>query len=105
MIELKLKVFNVLFGVLSEDLADNRAYDCIKIMCASTIKALNEQNNDPVTYSRYQLKLILDGESAVAKMDSKALGKWMSEKKLNNYLELVKKSIAINLMNLALLQS
>ena len=91
MIELKLKVFNVLFGVLSEDLADNRAYDCIKIMCASTIKALNEQNDDPVTYSRYQLKLILDGESAVAKMDSKALGKWMSEKKLNNYLELVKK--------------
>lgn len=91
MIELKLKVFDVLFGVLSEDLADNRAYDCIKIMCASTIKALNEQNDDPVTYSRYQLKLILDGESAVAKMDSKALGKWMSEKKLNNYLELVKK--------------
>lgn len=89
MIELKLKVFNAFFGILKEDLADNRAYDCLKVICSSTIEALNSQNEEPTTYSRYQLKLIIDGQSSVDKMDSKDLGKWMSDKKLNGYIERV----------------
>src|SRR5690606_17038389 len=39
--------------------------------------------------TRYQLKLIIDGQQSVASIDSKDLGKWMSDKKLSAYLDLV----------------
>ena len=89
MSELKLKVFIILDGILKKDLADNRAYDCLKVMCSASIDALNTQNEEPITYTRYQLKLILDGQQSVASMDSKDLGKWMNDKKLSAYLERV----------------
>jgi len=87
--ELKLKVFNTLFDVLKEDLAVNRAYDCLKVICSASVDALNAQNEEPITYTRYQLKLIIDGQQSVASIDSKDLGKWMSDKKLSAYLDLV----------------
>lgn len=89
MVELKLKTFNTLLDILKEDLAYNRAYDCLKVICSSTIEALYSQNEEPITYSRYQLKLILDGQLSVDKMDSKDLGKWINDKKLNGYLDRV----------------
>lgn len=87
MIELKLKVFNTLFDILKEDLAVNRAYDCLKVICSASIDALNSQNEEPITYTRYQLKLIIDGQQSVASIDSKDLGKWMSDKRLSAYLD------------------
>lgn len=79
----------MLDGILKDDLADNRAYDCLKVICRASIDALNAQNEERITYTRYQLKLILDGQQSVALMDSKDLGKWMSDKKLNAYLDRV----------------
>ena len=76
MSELKLKVFIVLDEILKKDLADNRAYDCLKVICRASIDALNAQNEEPITYTRYQLKLILDGQQSVVSMDSKDLGKY-----------------------------
>lgn len=87
MIELKLKVFNTLFDILKEDLAVNRAYDCLKVICSASIDALNSQNEEPITYTRYQLKLIIDGQQSVASIDSKDIGKWMSDKRLSAYLD------------------
>lgn len=89
MSELKLKVFIVLDEILKKDLADNRAYDCLKVICRASIDALNAQNEEPITYTRYQLKLILDGQQSVVSMDSKDLGKWMSDKKLSAYIDRV----------------
>ncbi|AWA48161.1 MULTISPECIES: hypothetical protein [Acinetobacter] len=89
MSELKLKVFVVLDDILKKDLADNRAYDCLKVICSASIDALNTQNEELITYTRYQLKLILDGQQSVASMDSKDLGKWMSDKKLSAFLDRV----------------
>lgn len=89
MSELKLKVFIVLDEILKKDLADNRAYDCLRVICSASIDALNAQNEELITYTRYQLKLMLDGQQSVASMDSKDLGKWMSDKKLKAYLDRV----------------
>ena len=46
MSELKLKIFIVLDGILKDDLADNRAYDCLKVICRASIDALNAQISD-----------------------------------------------------------
>ena len=79
----------MLDDILKKDLADNRAYDCLKVICSASIDALNTQNEELITYTRYQLKLILDGQQSVASMDSKDLGKWMSDKKLSAFLDRV----------------
>lgn len=87
MFELKLKVFSALLNILKDDLAQNRAYECLKIICAETIEALKIQTDDHVTYSRYKLKVAVDGKLSADRLDPKALGKWISERQLNEYLE------------------
>lgn len=89
MFELKLKVFNALFEILKEDLAQNRAYDCLKVICSASINALEDQIEEQIVYSRYQLKAIVDGKLSADRMDSKDLEKWITDKKLNEYLDRV----------------
>lgn len=73
--------------VLKDDLAQNRAYECLKIMCADALEALKSQIEEHVTYSRYKLKVAVDGKLSADKADAKELGKWITEKKLNEYLD------------------
>ncbi|AUX89199.1 MULTISPECIES: hypothetical protein [Acinetobacter] len=87
MFELKLKVFSILWSVLKDDLAQNRAYECLKVMCAATLGLLKGQVDDHVAYSRYKLKAAVDGKLSADNVDPKELGKWINERKLNEYLE------------------
>ena len=87
MFELKLKVFSILWNVLKDDLAQNRAYECLKVMCAATLGLLKGQVDDHVAYSRYKLKAAVDGKLSADNVDPKELGKWINERKLNEYLE------------------
>jgi len=56
-------------------------------MCAEMLEVLTEKVEDPVTYSRYKLKVAVDGKLSADRVDPKELGKWITEKKLNEYLD------------------
>ncbi|WP_249409205.1 hypothetical protein [Acinetobacter sp. SFB] len=56
-------------------------------MCAETIEALNSQTEEHVAYSRYKLKSAVDGKLSADRVDPKELGKWITERKLNEYLD------------------
>lgn len=89
MIENKIKVFNELLNIFNKEMYQNKAYECLLTILRGTIEALNKHNDEVMAYTRYQLKVAVDGQSALNRMDSKDLGKWINDKKLNEYLNRV----------------
>ncbi len=65
----------------------NRAYDCLKVLFEKTIENYENGFEEKVTYSRQQLKVAVDGKLSAERMDSKELGKWINDSRLNDFLK------------------
>ena len=76
----------VLHKNLKENLQASKAYECLKIMCEDSIKALEEGNNELITFSRWKLKACYEGGKKVEQTDPKDLQKWIDDKQLNKCL-------------------
>lgn len=79
----------MLLDIFSKEMYENKAYECLKTILRGTVEALNKNNSEIIAYSRSQLKMAVDGKPAAERMDTKDLGKWINDKKLNEYLERV----------------
>ena len=82
MIENKLKVFSVLRAIIQKNPHDTKAYDCLKLMCESSIHSIESGTLDDVRFSRWELKSQVDGKLVAGNIDSKELQKWMDDRKL-----------------------
>lgn len=87
MYEIELKVLKIFFGLLVSQPTINRAYDCLKVLFEQTIKSYENGAEERITYSRQQLKIAVDGKLSAEKMDSKELGKWINDSRLNDFLK------------------
>ena len=67
----------------------NRAYDCLKVLFEKTIENYENGFEEKVTYSRQQLKVAVDGKLSAERMDSKELGKWINDSRLNDFLKCI----------------
>ena len=76
----------VLHKNLKENLQASKAYECLKIMCEDSIKALEKGNNELITFSRWKLKACYEGVKKVEQTDPKELQKWIDDKQLNKCL-------------------
>lgn len=86
MIENKLKVFSVLRAIIQKNPHDTKAYDCLKLMCESSIHSIESGTLDDVRFSRWELKSQVDGKLVAGNIDSKELQKWMDDRKLTKIL-------------------
>ncbi|WP_173912703.1 hypothetical protein [Acinetobacter sp. Marseille-Q1618] len=89
MTEFKIKTFKILFEILINDPTQNRAYDCLKFLCETTLSKIQQDTVEPITFTRYQLKSAVDGKSSADKIDPKALGKWINDQRLNSLMGII----------------
>lgn len=86
MIEKKIEVFSILRVVMQKNPYDTKAYDCLKLMCESSINSIESGIFEDVRFSRWELKSQIDGKLAAGNIDPKELQKWMDDKKLAKIL-------------------
>ena len=80
----KLQVFKKLEHELADFLRTGKAYECLKVMCADSIEAIQNGNWEKVTFTRWKLKARYEGSAQAAdEIDPKELQKWIDDKKLN----------------------
>ncbi|PCN59640.1 hypothetical protein [Acinetobacter sp. YT-02] len=80
----KLQVLKKLQNELSDFLQTGKAYECLKVMCADSIDALQNGHDEKVTFTRWKLKARYEGSTQAAdEIDPKELQKWIDDKKLN----------------------
>ena len=89
MTEIEIKVLKLFYGLLVSQPTINRAYDCLKVLFEKTIESYESGFEEKVTYSRQQLKVAVDGKLSAERMDSKELGKWINDSRLNDFLKCV----------------
>lgn len=89
MTEIEIKVLKLFYGLLVSQPTINRAYDCLKVLFEKTIESYKSGFEEKVTYSRQQLKVAVDGKLSAERMDSKELGKWINDSRLNDFLKCV----------------
>lgn len=89
MTEIEIKVLKSFYGLLVSQPTINRAYDCLKVLFEKTIESYKSGFDEIVTYSRHQLKVAVDGKLSAERMDSKELGKWINDSRLNDFLKCV----------------
>ena len=89
MIEIEIKVLRLFYGLLMSQPTINRAYDCLKVLFEKTIENYENGFEEKVTYSRQQLKVAVDGKLSAERMDSKELGKWINDSRLNDFLKCI----------------
>lgn len=87
MIEKKLEIFKALQEILLNNLQRSRAYECLKIMCADTIRELEKGSDELIEFTRWKLKACLDGIEQADSIDSKELQKWIDDNKLNTVID------------------
>lgn len=64
----------------------NKAYECLKVICDGTLRALTSNNDEIVAYSRSALKASVDGQPSIDRSDQKEIQKWIDDRKLNAVL-------------------
>ena len=89
MTEIEIKVLKLFYGLLVSQPTINRAYDCLKVLFEKTIESYESGFEEKVTYSMQQLKVAVDGKLSAERMDSKELGKWINDSRLNDFLKCV----------------
>lgn len=89
MTEIEIKVLILFYGLLVRQPTINRAYDCLKVFFEKTIESYENGFEERVTYSRQQLKVAVDGKLSAERMDSKELGKWINDSRLNDFLKCI----------------
>ena len=89
MTEIEIKVLKLFYGLLVNQPTINRAYDCLKVLFEKTIESYESGFEEKVTYSMQQLKVAVDGKLSAERMDSKELGKWINDSRLNDFLKCV----------------
>ena len=89
MTEIEIKVLKSFYGLLVSQPTINRAYDCLKVLFEKTIESYKSGFDERVTYSRHQLKVAVDGKLSAERMDSKELGKWINDSRLNDFLKCI----------------
>ena len=87
MTEIEIKVLKLFYGLLVSQPTINRAYDCLKVLFEKTIESYKSGFEEKVTYSRQQLKVAVDGKLSAERMDSKELGKWINDSRLNDFFK------------------
>lgn len=79
----------MLLHELEGKLRSGKAYDCLKIMCEDTLKAINSGNDEKITFSRFVLKARFDEKCPDEQSDLKEIQKWINDKRLNTFLALI----------------
>ena len=83
----KLKVLLCLQDELLTNLQSSKAYECLKIMCDESIRALQSGNTELIEFTRWKLKARYDREAAANNADPKDLQKWIDDKQLATVLK------------------
>ena len=89
MTEIEIKVLILFYDLLVRQPTINKAYDCLKVFFEKTIESYENGFEERVTYSRQQLKVAVDGKLSAERMDSKELGKWINDSRLNDFLKCI----------------
>lgn len=87
MFDNKLKVLLCLQDELLTNLQSSKAYECLKIMCDESIRALQSGNTELIEFTRWKLKARYDREAAANNADPKDLQKWIDDKQLATVLK------------------
>lgn len=82
----KLKVLICLQDELLTYLRSSKAYECLKIMCDESIRALQNGNTELIEFTRWKLRARYEGEAVANNADPKDLQKWIDDKQLATVL-------------------